>query len=363
MLQASVAVRLTARGLVDAFQMLKSSRDVFSPGPELPTTLRRAMALVSAVAMREGYPFDIASQINAFTVMTGRPVKTWGPASFTECDERDAILLDTGYGVPTAECFDLAELRTEDDIREDLFHERLRSALRGLPAKHAASLYREVRQDIVRRPVRTRSEVLSFAQSNPELAGEIPGFFKQLPASATDGHILRLCGHCQAPLFPSSDRRAFPMGRCAVRECRMAYPDPVMGSEHDVASPSDWRIADPAIMTFWVGPGLPEIKLYDELRAIRDDVELYPVMDMADVGIGGLAVGVDIKSYSSAAVLGERFSRDIGGLRAFKRRIVAVPDFWISIDRDYLKTAARVSSLKDGIEFLSVGQVVREFTR
>lgn len=359
--EASIAVRMAARGLVDTHRSLAQSRNVLSPGPELPSTLRRGMALVSAVAMRDGYRVDIGSQINAFTVMACRPVRLWGPPTFAQCQERDAILVDTGYGVPTPDCFELAELGHEGNIVEDIFHERLRTALASLSAVSADTIYREVRADIVRRPLRRREEVLAFAHEHPELAGEIPGFFRPLPAAALDGHQLRVCAHCGSPLFPMAQRTAYPNGRCAVRECRMMYPEPEIGAVHTVAHPAEWRLADSSIMTYWVGPGLPEIKLYDILRAAREDVELYPLADAADIGIGGLDVGIDVKSYSSAAVLGQRFARDIGGLRAFKRRIVAIPDFWIEIDRDYIRTASMISGLRESIEIKAVSGIVAEF--
>ncbi|MFK0206238.1 hypothetical protein [Agrobacterium sp. NPDC090283] len=325
-------------------------------------SLRRGMALVSAVAMRDGYPTDIASQANAFTVLAGSPVKSWGPGSFADCDEREAILVDLGYGVPTPDCFELAGLATEADVAEDIFHDRLRSGLSSLAPEDGAALYRQIRESIVRNPVRARVDLLRFAQEFPEMATDLPGFYRPLPASALDGHMLRLCAYCRSPLFPSKQCRTYPIGRCALRECRMANPEPAAGSTHEVHVAAEWRLADAAIMTYWVGPGLPEIKLYDDLCAKRRDVELYPMSDMADIGIGGLAVGIDLKSYSSAAVLGQKIARDIGGLRAFQRRIVAIPDFWISIDRDYIRTASRVSGLPESIEFLSVSSVLREFT-
>ncbi|WP_312857415.1 restriction endonuclease-related protein [Aureimonas pseudogalii] len=349
-----------AAGLVEAHRSSSANRDILRQDASMPPALRRGMALVSAVALRSGFPHDIASQANAFTALATRPVGEWGPAPFAECAERAVILVDPGFGSPTADCLELASGGGEASVVEDIFHERLRTAL-AASGTEAPRLYREVRETIVRHPCMTKTEVLAFAYDVPELATDIPTFFRRLPASALHGRTLRLCGHCGAPLFPDRDRVSHPLGRCAVRECRMTFPDASVGSEHEVASPDDWRIADPSIMTYWVGPGLPEIWLYDALLASGADAELYPMCDAADVGIGGTAVGVDVKSYSSAAVIGHRFANGIGGLRAFRRRIVAIPDFWIRIDRDYLATAASVSGLREGIEFMSVSAVAREF--
>lgn len=328
----------------------------------MPGSLRRGMALVSTVALKSGHSHDIASQANAFTALACLPVGEWGPAPFAACAERAVVLLDQGFGSPTPDCLELAAAGDEAGIVEDIFHERLRTAL-AAAGPLAPALYREVRETIVRRPCMPQADVLAFAYDVPELAGEIPGFFRRLPAAALHGRTLRLCARCSAPLFPDRDRSSYPLGRCAVRECRMTHPDPGVGSEHQVASLNDWRIADPSIMTYWVGPGLPEVWLHDSLRAAGRDVELYPLCDAADVGIDGTDVGIDVKSYSSAAVIGRRFADGIGGLRAFRRRIVAIPDFWIRIDRDYLRTASDVSGRREGIEFMSVSDAVRELSR
>nr|WP_245458197.1 MULTISPECIES: hypothetical protein [unclassified Mesorhizobium] len=352
---------MAARGLVETHRASLTSREVLSQGPGMSSALRRGMALVSAIALRDCFPSDIASQVNDFTTLATRPIREWGPVSFARCEERNAILVDEGYGIPTADCIDLAEMGDEGSIVEDVFHDKLRTALSRV-GKNADSLYRAVRENIIRGPCRTRREVLAFASQNPELASEIPSFFSPLPASALHGKTLRLCARCNAPLFATADRSTFPLGRCAVRECRMSWPDTAVGDEHDVPVHDDWRIANPAIMTFWVGPGLPEIALYDALRKKRSDVVLYPMCDLADIGIDGTKIGIDVKSYSSAAVLGKRFSAGIGGLLSFRRRIVAVPDFWLQSDRDYLRTASAVSKNKDGIEFKSVSQVAEAFS-
>lgn len=351
---------MAARGLVDTHRESLTTRAVLSQGPEMSPALRRGMALVSALALRDGYPRDIACQVNDFTAMATRPVREWGPASLAACEERNAILVDEGYGTPTADCIDLAEIGGEGSVVEDVFHDMLRAAL-SRAGGLADGLYRKVREGIVRKPCRTKRDVLAFAFETPELATEIPSFFTPLPASALHGRTLRLCARCGSPLFADRDRAAYPAGRCAVRECRMSFPDPEAGEEHEVPVHDDWRIANPAIMTYWVGPGLPEIALFDALRAMREDVVLYPVCDLADIGVGGTEVGIDVKSYSSAAVLGKRFSADVGGLRAFRRRIVAVPDFWIAADRDYLSTARAVAGGKDRVEFMSVSQVSEAF--
>ncbi|WP_313904402.1 restriction endonuclease-related protein [Rhizobium laguerreae] len=353
---------MVAGGLVEAHRAADRNRQILRQDATMPLSLRRGMSLVSAIALRSGYGEDIASQANAFTALACRPVGEWGPQPFAEAEESGAILLDAGFGAPTSDCLELASSGHESSIIEDIFHEGLRTAL-AAAGTGANDLYREVREAIVRRPCLKRSDMLNFAFSVPEMAGDIPGFFRKLPASALDGRTLRLCRHCSSPLFMDRDRVAYPMGRCAVRECRMTHSETSVGEVHEVPNPDDWRIADPSLMTYWVGPGLPEIWLYDTLSSVRSDVELYPMCDAADIGLAGLEIGIDVKSYSSAVVIGQRFAANIGGLGAFRRRIVAIPDFWIRIDRNYCRTAMDITGSKNGLEFMSVSDVAKEFSR
>ncbi len=215
MTEASVAVRLTARGLVDTHHASLTSGSVLSQGPEMSLVLRRGMALVSALALRDGYPSDIASQVNDFTELATKPVREWGPSSFAQCDERNAVLVDEGYGTPTAECIDLAEIGGEGSIMEDVFHDRLRTALSRV-GKNADNLYRSVRENIIRRPCRTRKEVLTFAIDLPELASEIPTFFSPLPASALHGKPQCLPRRLPRPL-PDRHTKRDSTGCAALR--------------------------------------------------------------------------------------------------------------------------------------------------
>jgi hypothetical protein len=127
-----------------------------------------------------GRPYDLVAVAGGFRHLT-RPA--YADAIRTAVG---AILVDEGYGTPTAECIDLAEIGDEGSIVEDVFHDGLRTALSRV-GKNADSLYRAVRENIIRKPCRTRREVLAFASENPELASEIPSFFSPLPVSAPHG--------------------------------------------------------------------------------------------------------------------------------------------------------------------------------
>jgi hypothetical protein len=142
----------------------------------------------------------------------------------------------------------------------------------------------------------------------------------------------------------------------------MARPSPSLKCPPiQVDVPDAWRLADNAVLAYWVGPGLPEIELFDSIKS-RGDVVLYPFSDAADIGIGKTAVGIDIKSYSSATRLGLHFASKCEGLRMFDRRIVAVPDAWLRQDRDYLHTLKSVAGTRFALEFKTISATKREFS-
>lgn len=125
---------------------------------------------------------------------------------------------------------------------------------------------------------------------------------------------------------------------------------------------NSWRLAQNAVLSYWVGPGIPEVLLHDQLAAIiPGDVTLYPYSDAADVGIRNREIGIDVKSYSSAVRLGQHFAQTCGNLALFGRQIVAIPNAWLRKDRDYIATRRAVAGTKFGLEFMTTDQVVREF--
>ncbi|WP_216074825.1 hypothetical protein, partial [Acinetobacter baumannii] len=82
----------------------------------------------------------------------------------------------------------------------------------------------------------------------------------------------------------------------------------------------------------------------DRLNAAGRKAVLYPLSDAADVGVDGLEIGIDVKSYASSALLGARLARNVGQIGLFKRRILCVPDARVKQDRGYLSTLKSIAS-------------------
>jgi hypothetical protein len=358
--ETKIVIAVLAQGLVDAHNQIVEGRGILGQSQKMPRNLRRGLAMLSAFCLKSGHDVDLGAQPNAFTEIAGRPVGEWGPKPFADCEDRDLVLVDLGCGVPTAECRQVAG--SEIDTAEDIFHERLRSALVKLGDKRAPIAYARVREFIVRNPCLPMSEMIGFVQEYPQVATDIMSFYRALPFSSLQGHRLRICAGCGAPLFRVPDIGSYPHGRCAVRECRMINGTQPPRDEIQIDDLDSWRLAERAVLSYWVGPGLPEVQLYDELSAILPEaVTLYPLSDSADVGIRTPEIGIDVKSYSSSVRLGQHFAKSCGNLELFGRRIVAVPDAWLVKDRDYLTTLRAVAGNKFRIDFMTTSQVVREF--
>jgi hypothetical protein len=119
-----------------------------------------------------------------------------------------------------------------------------------------------------------------------------------------------------------------------------------------------WRVFTDDILAYWVGPGLAEIQLHDELREAGVDVVLYPRDDAADVGQSD-ELGIDVKSYSCPRLLGETLTERLGGLSTFRRCYVAVPDGMVNRRPRYLEDLREAYRGKTPVTFARVGEIAK----
>jgi hypothetical protein len=125
-----------------------------------------------------------------------------------------------------------------------------------------------------------------------------------------------------------------------------------------ISDPLGWRVFTDDILAYWVGPGLAEIQLHDELREAGVDVFLYPRDDAADVGRSD-ELGIDVKSYSCPRLLGETLTERLGGLSTFQQRYVAVPDGMVNRRPRYLEDLREAYRGKISVTFARVSEIAR----
>lgn len=253
---------------------------------------------------------------------------------------RQAILIDSVLNVPTPDCAVIANLAGafgEDNLLEYRFHARLREAADRF-GRHRDSAYTAIRELLGRRSLICEREFAAWLiehRLTPLQQTIIEEFFQSVPELwLLDGRAHR-CANCGTLMRPHPDKARFPEGHCPIRQCNGKHPhrvgerlDPMLGL----------HVARPQILVYWTGPAIDDLSIYDEAKRRGLEADLYPETDLCDVAIGGRAIGIDAKSYSSPVSLALRLNRSIGGLMHYRRRIIAVGDELLDINPDYIAT-------------------------
>lgn len=164
----------------------------------------------------------------------------------------------------------------------------------------------------------------------------LEAFFDLVPDIWLIAGFAHRCAHCGTLLRPHPDKKRFPEGRCPIRQCNSKYPAKV--SERLDPKAEQLLIARPQILTYWTGPAIDELVIFDEAKRYGLSAELYPESDLCDISINDYAIGIDAKSYSSPVSLALRLNRSIGGLIHYRRRIIAVGDELVADNPSYLST-------------------------
>ena len=357
-----LTVRLLARGLCDIYEQTQSGMAVFQDA-RMPPSARRACARLSRHCVEAGVP-DIGASIHLVMDRLGSALSEWGVPQWTGAFAySDVVLGDPELGVPSADCETLARgAGSEINAQEELHHEQLRGTVQAYPERDRVEAYTALREFVVRRPALPYAELSTWVVA----AGHIPALrflsslYRPAPHAAYFGGKLRTCSHCGALLWPDP-KDSVREGRCRIRQCRLSHPTAAIGEEID--APETWRAAPPAVLAYWVGPAQDELLIHDTLVAAGRQVHLYPMMDAADIGLDGLALGIDVKTYASPLLLGSRLTRSIGRLEIFARRIIAVPDYKLSQNRDYLRQLKDAYQGSASLEFRTTSDVLGEFAR
>jgi hypothetical protein len=162
---------------------------------------------------------------------------------------------------------------------------------------------------------------------------------------------------------PYPNKELFPDGRCPIRQCLGHNSSKAKVSEKLDPNQDRLLIAQPQILTYWTGPAIDELAIFEAAINNGLDAELYPESDLCDVAINNRHIGIDAKSYTSPVSLASRLNRTgIGGLKHYRRRIIAVSDQLIEERPDYLSTFQSAINKKGEpatLEILSVSQVIQ----
>jgi hypothetical protein len=352
---AVVTIRLLAKGIVEISRRIVDGAIVRQD--DMPSSLRSGLERLSRHCLVEGVE-DHGANVHVLMDLATIPIGEWGIPSFSgNFPYVQAVLIDRDLGVPSGDCLDIGMISSGADAYEDIHHRQLREAVRS-HGKRADEVYTLVRERLVRNPVDKQKDLMAFLLDSglAKIADTFRGWMRPIPLACRfpDGKT-RTCAGCGSLLYPTRDTSRFPVGRCRIRACTEDRPTPLEGMVID--DPQEWRVAAGDILASWVGPGLPEIRLHDELKGRGISVRLYPCQDAVDVGIP-YELGIDVKSYTCPVTLGERLTRSIGGLAQFDRRIVAVPDAKVRRHAGYLSDLRAHYRGDQTVEFRTISETL-----
>jgi hypothetical protein len=359
--EAEVALRLLCRGLIELHLKIRAGEivDPFS----LPEAMGHGMELVSKLCFVGGVA-DIADSVHCLSDTARRlPVGDWGvPAFAAPFRFSEARLLTLEPVAPTEECRVLAARGQSDDAFEDIHHRQLRDIVQRVRSESRIQIYSILRERVVRKPVYERRELSDFLEDHGVVVADevLRRWSTAIPLGALQrDDSFRLCANCGGLLYPHRDKTAFPDGRCRIGPCLEEVPSSKVGEV--ISDHLGWRVFTDDILAYWVGPGLAEIQLHDELREAGVDVVLYPRDDAADVGRSD-ELGIDVKSYSCPRLLGETLTERLGGLSTFQQRYVAVPDGMVNRRPRYLEDLREAYRGKISVTFAKVSEIAKLIT-
>jgi hypothetical protein len=353
-----IALRVLSRGFLELHLGIRAG-DIVNPY-SMPETMGEGMRMLSRLCVM-GSANDLGDSIHSLSDIARRlPVGEWGVPQFAAPFRfSEAKLLTNEPVAPTEECRALASKGSTDNTLEGIHHQQLREIVQRVRAQSRLQIYSLLRERIVRNPVYERRELSDFLEDQGIVAADeiIRQWSTGIPLGALsrDGSF-SICGNCGGLLYPHRDRNGFPDGRCRIGPCLEEVPS--SRTSRVVHDAGGWRVFKDDILAYWVGPGLAEIRLYDQLRAAGVDVQLYPRDDAADVGRSS-ELGIDVKSYACPRLLGDTLSQRLGGLETFETKYVAIPDAIVDRRPHYLDDLREAYRGSIAVTFAKVSEVAR----
>ncbi len=358
-----VAITLLAQGINQQYEKLKDNSSIVCQNEdELDPQLIFALPRLSALYMCEGKE-DRAASVHSVMEMATRPFKEWDIDYFTSNNfpYQETILIDPETLVPTRESLEIARQaggQGEDQILEDFYHNRVRELVKSARSRQD-ELYTAIREFMVRHPLATSVEIEQWKEhlKFPKAKPIVSSFYREIPSQWTHHNsLVHRCSHCHGLLKPHHDKKRYPDGICVVSQCRRKG---VFSKTDETLMADDMKLLKDQLLTYWVGPGLDEIKIYDAARQVGRDAELYPSSDACDVSLEGNTVGIDAKSYNSASMLIKRLNTSISRLAEYERKIIAISDELDDKEGVYMATLRhQQSGAAKELEFMTVSALI-----
>jgi len=359
------AVILLAQGILRQYTRVLPGREIVRQEDSMPVELYQAMCKLGRLYIEAGLN-DEAACVHTVLDCARYSLKSdnWKLEIFRQPNFRfsDVTLIDPDLRVPTSDCSEIANLSGafgEDNVIEHRLYTELREATERLGGRRQHKAYTTIRELFGRYSLIGERQLLDYLVDNdltPLQGMIIEKFFDLVPDIWLINGLAHRCAYCSTLMRPE---KRFPQGRCPIRQCNSCNPPKV--SEKLDPSQDSLLIAKPQILTYWTGPAIDELAIFDTARQHGLSAELYPESDLSDVAINERVIGIDAKSYTSPVSLALRLNRSIGGLIHYRRRILAVSDQLIEDNPNYLSTLKSTLDKKGDpatLEVMSVSSVI-----
>ncbi len=364
---AEDSVVLLAQGILRSFDQVLSGTEIICQNDNMPPELYKAMCKLGRLYIEEGQ-VDNAACVHSVLERARYSLTSykWNLKVFRDPNFRlgGVTLIDPDLRVPTSDCSEIAAISGsfgEDNVIENRLYKQLRDATEKM-RKRKNKAYTALRELLGRYSLITENQLSKYLVDKnltPLQRMVIETFFDPVPDIwLIEGQAYR-CAHCGTLMRPHPNKNRFPEGRCPIRQCN-SRNSPKVSEKLDSQS-NRLRIAKPQILTYWTGPAIDELAIFNAAQTYGLNAELYPESDLCDISINGRAVGIDAKSYTSPVSLGLRLNRSIGGLINYRRRIVAISDQLIQENPSYISTLKSTIEKKGdlaSLEFFSVHEVI-----
>ncbi len=359
------AVILLAQGILRQYTRVLQGREIVRQEDSMPVELYQAMCKLGRLYIEAGLN-DEAACVHTVLDRARYSLKSdhWKLEIFRQPNFRfsDVTFIDPDLRVPTSDCSEIANLSGafgEDNVIEHRLYTELREATERLGGRRQHKAYTAIRELFGRYSLIGERQLLDYLVDNdltPLQGMIIEKFFDPVPDIWLINGLAHRCAYCSTLMRPE---KGFPQGRCPIRQCNSCNSPKV--SEKLDPSQDSLLIAKPQILTYWTGPAIDELAIFDTARQQGFSAELYPESDLSDVAINERVIGIDAKSYTSPVSLALRLNRSIGGLIHYRRRILAVSDQLIEDNPNYLSTLKSTLDKKGDpatLEVMSVSSVI-----
>jgi len=342
---AEDAIVLLAQGILRQYDRVLPGREIVCQQDSMPPELYKAMCKLGRLYIEEGLT-DSAACVHTVLERARYSLVSdpWKLEVFRSSDFRfgAVTLIDPDLRVPTSDCSEIAGISGafgEDNVIEHRLHRYLRETTERMGSRRQHKAYTALRELVGRYSLIGERQLLDYLVDNnltPLQGTIIDTFFDPVPDIWLIKGIAHRCAHCGTLMRPHPNKKIFPEGRCPIRQCnsrKKAKVSQKLDQTHDRL-----LIAKPQILTYWTGPAIDELEIFDTARQYELNAELYPESDLCDVSINERAIGIDAKSYTSPVSLALRLNRSIGGLIHYRRRIITVSDQLIEENPSYIST-------------------------